>query len=251
LLLPLTRFLLFPFYRKKKFLYTLTDILGFLPSNIRLYEMAFIHKSASVTLPGGELINNERLEYLGDAILDAIVANYLFRHYPKKDEGSLTKMRSRMVKRKHLNLIAYRLGVNKLLISHTNPSNISKHLYGNTFEALIGAIYLDKGFLKTQNFIEKILKKHVDVERLLRSDSDYKSQLIEWAQKSKQEIIFASQEEIKGDTHVPQFVATIKIFNLDAGKGYGYSKKDAEQKAAKAALEYLHKIDTKQNVKKL
>lgn len=242
MLVRATRILFFPFYRKKKFLFQLTDILGFLPSNIRLYEMAFIHKSASVVLTGGEVINNERLEYLGDAILDAIIADYLFRHYPGKDEGSLTKMRSRMVKRKHLNLLAYRLGVNKLIVSHTHPSNISKHLYGNAFEALVGAIYLDKGFRRTRHFIEKILKKHVDVDRLLRSDSDYKSQLIEWAQKTKQEIIFESQEEIKGETHIPQFVATIKIMGSDAGRGYGYSKKEAEQKAAKASLEFLNKI---------
>ena len=241
MLFPITRFLLFLFYQKKKFLFQLTDILGFLPSNIRLYEMAFIHKSASVVLTGGEVINNERLEYLGDAILDAIIADYLFRHYPGKDEGSLTKMRSRMVKRKHLNLLAYRLGINKLIVSHTNPSNISKYLYGNAFEALVGAIYLDKGFRYTRLFIEKILKKHVDVERLLRSDSDYKSQLIEWAQKTKQEIIFESQEEIKGETHIPQFLAKIKIMDVDAGRGYGYSKKEAEQKAAKAALEYIQK----------
>lgn len=216
-------------------------MLGFLPSNIRLYEMAFIHKSASVVLSAGEVINNERLEYLGDAVLDAIAADYLFRHYPDKDEGALTKMRSRMVKRKHLNLLAYRLGINKLIISHTHPSNISKHLYGNAFEALVGAIYLDKGFGKTRSYINKILKKHVDVERLLRSDSDYKSQLIEWTQKTKQEIIFETQEEIKGDSHIPLFVAAIKIMNKDAGKGYGYSKKEAEQKAAKSALEFINR----------
>lgn len=214
-----------------------------MPTNIRLYEMAFIHKSASVILSGGEVINNERLEYLGDAILDAIVADYLFRHYPGKDEGSLTKMRSRMVKRKHLNLLAYRLGINKLIVSHTSPSNISKHLYGNTFEALVGAIYLDKGFRRTRLFIEKLLRKHVDVERLLRSDTDYKSQLIEWAQKTKREIIFESQEEIKGETHIPQFLTTIKIMGQDRGKGYGNSKKEAEQKAAKAALENINKPD--------
>ncbi len=233
--------ILLPFYGKRKFLSQLIGILGFLPSNVQLYEMAFIHKSASIKLPTGELINNERLEFLGDAILDAIVADILFRHYPDNDEGSLTKMRSKMVKRKHLNLLAYRLGVHKMIVSHTNPANISKHLYGNTFEALLGAIYLDKGFRQTKLFIEKILKKHVDVERLLKYDSDYKSQLIEWAQKNKQEVIFETQEEIKGESHVPQFIATIKIMNEDAGRGYGYSKKDAEQKAAKIALENILK----------
>ena len=209
--------------------------------NIRLYEMAFTHKSASVKLSGGEVINNERLEYLGEAILDAVVADYLFRHYPDHDEGSLTKMRSKMVKRKHLNLLAYRLGIHKLIVSHTHPGNMSKYLYGNAFEALIGAVYLDKGFKKTCLLIENILKKNVDIDRLLRSDFDYKSQLIEWAQKNKHEIIFESHEEIKGDTHVPLFITTIRIMDENAGKGTGYSKKEAEQKAAKAALEQISK----------
>lgn len=203
--------------------------------------MAFTHKSASIILPKGEVINNERLEYLGDAILDAVVADYLFRHYPDKDEGSLTKMRSKMVKRKHLNLLAYRLGLHKLIVSHTHPGNLSKYLYGNAFEALIGAIYVDKGFKKACIFIEYILKKNVDLDRLLRSDFDYKSQLIEWAQKNKQELVFESKEEIKGDSHIPQFITTIRILNENAGKGTGYSKKEAEQKAAKAALEQISK----------
>jgi len=203
--------------------------------------MAFTHKSASILLSKGEVINNERLEYLGDAILDAVVADYLFRHYPKHNEGSLTKMRSKMVKRKHLNLLAYRLGIHKLIVSHTHPGNLSKYLYGNALEALIGAIYLDKGFKKTCLFIEDILKKNVDLDRLLKSDFDYKSQLIEWAQKNKCEIIFESQEEIKGDSHIPQFITTIRITNEIAGRGTGYSKKEAEQKAAKVALEQISK----------
>jgi len=235
------RFLLFPFYGKKEFLFQLIDILGFTPSNIKLYEMAFTHKSASILLPKGEVINNERLEYLGDAILDAVVADYLFRNYPKHDEGALTKMRSKMVKRKHLNLLAYHLGIHKLIISHTHPGNLSKYLYGNAFEALIGAIYLDKGYKKTCSFIKDILKKNVDLNRLFKSDFDYKSQLIEWAQKNKYEIIFESQEEIKGDNHIPQFVTTIRIMNQMAGKGTGYSKKEAEQKAAKVTLEQINK----------
>lgn len=205
--------------------------------------MAFIHKSASSLISRGELINNERLEYLGDAILDAVVADYLFRNYPNNDEGSLTKMRSKMVKRRHLNLMAYRLGLHKMVIAQTHPGNISKHLYGNAFEALVGAIYLDKGFNKTCKFIEKILEKNVDIDRLLKSDFDYKSQLIEWAQKNKHEVIFVSQEETKDNSHITQFITTIRIFNKDIAKGYGYSKKEAEQKAAKTALELVLKSD--------
>jgi ribonuclease-3 len=201
--------------------------------------MAFIHKSASVVLQNGEVVNNERLEYLGDAILDAVVADFLFKNFPDKDEGFLTKMRSKMVKRKHLNLLAYRIGLNQLVVTHTNPVNVSKHLYGNAFEALVGAIYLDKGFKKACQFVERIINRYVDIEKLKQSDSDYKSKLIEWAQKKKVEIIFDSHEEILGTGKIPQFVSYIKMMNEELGRGVGHSKKEAEQKAAKSALENI------------
>lgn len=217
----------------------MSPILGFLPTRIKLYEMAFIHKSASVVMQNGDMINNERLEYLGDAILDAVVADYLFKKFPDKNEGFLTKMRSKMVKRKHLNLLAYRIGLNQLVISQTNPVNLSKHLYGNAFEALIGAIYLDKGFKKSCHFVERIIDRFVDIEKLKLSESDYKSKLIEWAQKNKVEVIFDSHEELTGVNKIPQFVSYIKMLNEELGRGVGNSKKDAEQKAAKSALENI------------
>jgi ribonuclease-3 len=231
-----------PFYRNRKLASSLVKILGFVPSHMKLYEMAFIHKSASLLLPDGTIINNERLEYLGDAILDAIVADYLFRNYPGNDEGFLTKMRSKMVKRKHLNLLALRLGIDKLMVAQTNPVNISKHLYGNAFEALVGAIYLDKGYKRTNQFIGQIIKRYVNLDRLLLTDSDYKSQLIEWAQKYKREIIFESREEIKAQSHLPLFITHVKVDNEIVGRGIGNSKKDSEQKAAKMGLEYLLKV---------
>ena len=235
-------YLAFPFYRNKKLASSLIKILGFSPTHMKLYEMAFIHKSASIVLPDGNIVNNERLEYLGDAILDAIVADYLFRHYPGKHEGFLTKMRSKMVKRKHLNLLALRLGIDKLMVSQTNPVNISKHLYGNAFEALVGAIYIDKGYHRTSLFISRIIKRYVNLDRLLLTDTDYKSQLIEWAQKHRQEIVFESREEIKANTHLPLFITHVKIANDIVGRGIGNSKKDSEQKAAKIGLEHLIKI---------
>jgi ribonuclease III len=236
------RFLIVPFYRNRKLASSLIKITGMIPAHMKIYEMAFIHRSASVVLPDGNVINNERLEYLGDAILDAVVADFLFRNYPFGDEGFLTKMRSKMVKRKHLNLLALRLGFDKMMTSQTNPNNISKHLYGNAFEALVGAVYLDKGFLKITKFIERIIRKYVNLEKLLISDSDYKSQLIEWAQKHKQEIVFESHEEPKGFNNNPLFVTQVKIFENVLGKGIGNSKKDSEQKAAKTALEQILRI---------
>ena len=234
------RFVFIPLSRNRKFLQRLIPIIGFIPARLKLYEMAFIHKSASVVLPNGDVVNNERLEYLGDAILDAVVADYLFKNFSDKDEGFLTKMRSKMVKRKHLNLLAYRIGLKELVISHTNPVNVSKHLYGNAFEALIGAIYLDKGFKKVCLFVDRIIDKYVDIEKLKQSDSDYKSKLIEWAQKNKVEIVFDSHEEILGNNNIPQFVSYIRMMNDELGRGVGHSKKDAEQKAAKIALENIY-----------
>lgn len=233
------KFVFVPYIQKRKFLRKLIPVLGFLPGHIRIYEMAFIHKSASVVMPNGDLINNERLEYLGDAILDAVVADYLFKNFPDKDEGFLTKMRSKMVKRKHLNLLAYRLGIGNLIVSHMNPQNTTRHLYGNAFEALIGAIYLDKGFKKSCVFVERIIQKHVDMNKLRASESDYKSRIIEWAQKNKVELIFDSHEELVVQNRLPQFVATIWMMNNELGRGLGHSKKDAEQKAARHALENI------------
>lgn len=228
-----------PFSRNRKLVRKLTPILGFVPTRIRLYEMAFIHRSASIVLPDGEVINNERLEFLGDAILDTIVAEYLFHQFPNKDEGFLTKMRSKMVKRKHLNLLAYRMGLNQLIISHTNPVNLSKHLYGNAFEALVGAIFLDKGYKKTFTFITRIINRYVDIEKLRRSESDYKSKLIEWAQKNKIEVVFDTHEELNSLNHMPHFVSVIKVMNEELGRGAGNSKKESEQKASKMALENI------------
>lgn len=228
-----------PFSRNRKLVRKLTPILGFVPTRIRLYEMAFIHRSASIVLPDGEVINNERLEFLGDAILDTIVAEYLFHRFPNKDEGFLTKMRSKMVKRKHLNLLAYRMGLNQLIVSHTNPVNLSKHLYGNAFEALVGAIFLDKGYKKTFTFITRIINRYVDIEKLRQSESDYKSKLIEWAQKNKIEVIFDTHEELNSLNHIPHFVSFIKVMNEELGRGVGNSKKESEQKASKMALENI------------
>lgn len=206
---------------------------------MRIYEIAFIHKSASVILPDGNLINNERLEYLGDAILDAVVADFLFRNYADEDEGFLTKMRSKLVKRKQLNLLAIRLGIDKLMTSQTGTGNPTKNLYGNAFEALVGAVYIDKGYKKTFKFIERIIRRYVRIENLIKSDSDYKSQLIEWAQKNRKEIIFESHEIQKGEQKIPSFVTHVRILENMLGKGIGNSKKESEQKAAKSALEHI------------
>jgi ribonuclease-3 len=221
----------------RNFYLSLVKILGFLPGSRQLYEIAFIHRSASTTCKNGHLINNERLEYLGDAILDAIIADYLYAHFPDKDEGFLTQLRSKIVKRKQLNKLAYSLGISSFLVSKTNSRQTRINLLGNAFEALIGAIYLDKGYRRTKKFVTgRILRKYLDIERLARKESDYKSRIIEWAQKNKQDISFVSQEETHPDSLETYFSSQVIIVDKELGTGTGHSKKDAEQKAAEEAL---------------
>ncbi len=225
---------------KRRFYFELKRILGFQPGNIQIYELAFVHKSASFTLPDGSLVNNERLEYLGDAILDAVVADHLFNIFPHRDEGFLSQMRSKIVKRKYLNQLAKKIGIHGLIIANTDSSERGKHIYGDAFEALVGAVYLDKGYKRTRKFIiNNIINKHINMDSLETTESDFKSRLIEWAQKKHQEIVFESFEEYAEGARVPVFVAEVKIDEKPMGSGRGNSKKEAEQNAAGIALGIL------------
>jgi ribonuclease III len=211
----------------------LIKLLGYHPRKQEIYNLAFIHSSASLLLPDKTAINNERLEFLGDAILDAVVAEYLFRHYPNKDEGFLSKMRSKIVKRKHLNSLAINIGIDKFIVANAINNSGSKHISGNAFEALIGAIYLDKGYKKAKKFIiHKILNTQIDLDELENTETDFKSRIIEWAQKNRFEISFENQEEYSASDHSPLFVSRIMVANQLMGCGKGTSKKEAEQNAA-------------------
>lgn len=214
--------------------------LGLLPGKLNLYEIAFIHKSASTTLNNGKVINNERLEYLGDAILDAIIADYLYTRFPDKNEGFLTQLRAKLVKRKMLNKLADNLGLSPLLVSRTNADQPKFNLLGNALEALIGAIYLDKGYVRAKGYvIRKVLNKYVDLEKLSVKESDFKSRIIEWAQKNKQEINFVSREDSNEGSNVTQYTAKLILEEKEIGSGSGHSKKEAEQKAAEQALSHI------------
>jgi ribonuclease-3 len=218
-------------------------MLGFLPRRQSHYKLAFLPKSANAGLNNRLLVNNERLEYLGDAILDAIVADYLFKRFPEGDEGFMTKLRARIVKRKNLDYLAKQLHIPELISSGILPGNTSKHLYGNTLEALIGAIYLDKGYKTTQRFfVKKILKKHIDLVQLVKKDPDYKSRIIEWAQKNRIEILFETTEEHLSGQKSPSFVSTISLNGEKKGAGRGSVKKDAEQHAAKETLSSIQTL---------
>jgi ribonuclease III len=214
-------------------------ITGFLPGNLELYELSVTHKSACINLSDGTLINNERLEYLGDAILDAIIADYLYLRFPERGEGFLTQLRSKIVKRKELNRLSYNLGLSPLIVTNYRQNQEKINILGNALEALIGAIYLDKGYYPAKKFvITRILDKYLDLERLARKESDFKSRIIEWAQKNKKEITFMNQENTNGN-HETYFISRVVLNDEELGSGTGHSKKDAEQQAAEEALQKI------------
>ncbi len=228
---------------KREFGSRLRKILGFRPGNLRLYEIAFIHRSASYKLPDGQRINNERLEYLGDAILDAILSDYLFEKFPDATEGFLTKIRSRIVNRDVLNSLAVSMGINKILVSNVSPVHSSKNLCGDALEALIGAVFIDKGFRRTKKlFIKKVFRKYLDLEEIARTDTDYKSLVFEWVQKHRANLIFTYNEEYDFDSRKSVFSTILFINKEEYGRGQGDSKKEAEQEASGQAWKKIRHI---------
>ncbi len=227
-----------PYYR------TIRSLLGFTPDNAELYKVAFIHRSASVVLPDGNAVNNERLEFLGDAVLEAIVSDYLFIEYPEHTEGFLTQIRSRIVSRASLDDIALRMGFEHHVVAHfPDQGAANKHLYGNALEAIVGAMYLDKGYDFTNRFvIDRVLRCYVDMEDLSHTETDFKSRLIEWCQKSKRTIRFQTAADGEADRQ-PQFLSKVIIDGIELGHGRGGSKKEAEQKAAWAVSQIVGNDD--------
>ncbi|MFC2151390.1 ribonuclease III [Bacteroidota bacterium] len=224
------------FTKNKKFYKLIFQLTGIFPSNLQVYKVAFTHKSASRNFDRTKRLNNERLEFLGDAILASVIADFLYSYFPYKKEGFLTKMRARIVSREQLNEIALNMGLQYHIVSQ-NRINGTKNIYGNALEALIGAIYVDKGYKKTKIFIlERIIENNINLKELALTDSDYKSQVIEWAQKNKTEIIFEDEEVESTDQNNLHFTSVIKLNNQVLGKGTGLSKKEAQQNASKEAL---------------
>lgn len=257
-------FLLRPFRRNfgkdKAFYAAIDDMFGFIPNNIELYKLALIHKSASIVLDNGQHINNERLEFLGDAVLESVSSDYLFIEFPDKNEGFLTQLRSKMVSRQTLNDVAKRIGLDDYVITHSSNNLSQKHIYGDAFEAMMGAIYLDQGYdFVNRLLINRIFVDYIKVGSLLESETDFKSRLIEWCQKNHHTIHFAtSHDKTYSSTH-PFFYSKVLIDNMEVGYGAGDSKKEAEQRAAHSVslglndddcaklLDKLDNIDAQQN----
>ena len=257
-------FLLRPFRRNfgkdKAFYAAIDDMFGFIPNNIELYKLALIHKSASIVLDNGQHINNERLEFLGDAVLECVSSDYLFIEFPDKNEGFLTQLRSKMVSRQTLNEVAKRIGLDDYVITHSSNNLSQKHIYGDAFEAMMGAIYLDQGYdFVNCLLINRIFVDYIKVGSLLESETDFKSRLIEWCQKNHHTIHFVtSHDKTYSSTH-PFFYSKVLIDNMEVGYGAGDSKKEAEQRAAHSVslglndddcaklLDKLDNIDAQQN----
>ena len=221
---------------------SIAHIIGARPGNVGLYQLSLRHTSASkATAIEGFRESNERLEYLGDAVLGMVIAEYLFKKYPYKDEGFLTEVRSRIVNRETLNGIARKIGLDQLIEydgSRTRSIPTRSSMYGDALEALVGAIYLDKGFRFTRRFILKDLLSHYDIDSVVQNNGNFKSRLIEWAQREGKEIRFEVVSE-KGNSHFREFISQVMIDDQPFATGSGYSKKKAEQAAAEKAFDLM------------
>ena len=217
------------------FFIILSKILGFKPNNLNLYHKAFTHRSANKKDALGNPLNYERLEFLGDAILGAVISKHLFDEVPTADEGYLTKMRSKVVSRKHLNELGRDLNLIQFLESRISRNHFGDNIHGNMFEALIGAIYMDKGFTNCEKFInKKVIEPYLDIEKLEGKVISYKSLLIEWCQKEKKPFKFEVYED-NGNDAVKHFAVKFYIDKKVIAKARATSKKKTEEKAAKRA----------------
>ncbi len=221
--------------RGGNFFIALQKILGFNPKNISYYRKAFTHRSLNIKDEKGNAINYERLEFLGDAMLSAVIASHLFKAVPGGNEGYLTKMRSKIVSRKHLNELGKDLELIKYVKTNIPKEQFGVNIHGNLFEALIGAIYLDRGYKYCKRFIyERVIEPYIDIEQLEGKVISYKSLLIEWCQKEKKEFDYEVYEDT-GNDEVKHFAVKLRINERVVAKARATSKKKAEEKASKRA----------------
>jgi ribonuclease-3 len=238
-----------PFYRfinrfvkkDKAMVGALSRIIGSTPHNVSLYQLA-LTPSGSQRNNGGRHESNERLEFLGDAILGSVIADYLFRKYPYKDEGFLTEVRSRLVNREALNMVAMKLGLQKLIKADAGVASRQRFLYGNALEALVGAVYLDKGYEPTRQFIQhKIIRPFFDLTEIINTTTNHKSKLIEWAQSTGKSVRFDTVDQ-KLSGPVSEFTVQVLVNEEAIATGNGFTKKKAEQAAAEKAMAVLQPV---------
>ena len=265
-----------PFRKDKELYLALRDIIGFIPHEITYYKLALMHKSVGHRGPinpkvsdtsrynkaeakanrkkgkngnGNNVtmrkLNNERLEFLGDAILDAVVGDIVYCHFPGKTEGFLTNTRSKLVQRETLGKLAQEVGLNRLILSSGRSASHNSYMGGNAFEALVGAIYLDRGYDACMKFMQqRILGKYINIDKVAYKEVNFKSKLIEWTQKNRVELSFALKEQTKDSGGSPVFVYSVMLENVEGATGKGFSKKESQQLACKETLKKLHNDHT-------
>lgn len=231
-----------PFRKEKELYSSLFNVIGFYPHDISLYKLALLHKSIAKRNEKGRPVNNERLEFLGDAILDAIVGDIVFRHFEGKREGFLTNTRSKIVQRETLNKLAQEIGISQLIKSNGHSSSHNSYMDGNAFEALVGAIYLDRGYEACMRFMQKrILSQLINLDKVAYKEVNFKSKLIEWCQKNRVKLDFKLIEQKRDENNNPIFVYQTLVEGLEGGSGKGYSKKESQQMACKLTLQSLRR----------
>jgi ribonuclease-3 len=229
-----------PFRKEKELFSSLYEILGFYPRNIEYYKMALMHKSIRKRNDKGKPLNNERLEFLGDAILDAAVGYIVYQHYEGKREGFLTNTRSKLVSRETLGKLASEMHLTNLLLSAGHSTSHNSYVEGNAFEALVGAIYLDRGYEACLWFFEKqVLGKYIDIDKVAFKEVNFKSKLLEWSQKNRVRLEYKLTKQKKDENGSPVFTYMVLIEGVSGESGSGYSKKEAQQKASKDTLQRL------------
>ena len=232
-----------PFRKEKELFSSLKDILGFYPHNINLYKQALLHKSMGRRNEKGRPLNNERLEFLGDAVLSAVVGDIVFRHFEGKREGFLTNTRSKLVSRNTLGKLAQEMGIDQLVKSSDHSTSHNSYKNGNAFEALVGAIYLDRGYDACMRFVEKrILAQVINIDKVAYKEVNFKSKLLEWSQKNRVRMEFRDLEQTKdSQTGSPVFTTQVFIEGVEGCKGTGFSKKESHQNASKETLQRLRR----------
>ena len=231
-----------PFRKEKALFSAIYEMTGFYPRHIEYYKLALMHKSASMRNAKGRPLNNERLEFLGDAILDAVVGDIVFRHFEGKREGFLTNTRSKLVQRETLGRLAQEMGLLQLIQSSDHSTSHNSYMGGNAFEALVGAIYLDRGYDACMLFMKKrILKQLINIDKVAYKEVNFKSKLLEWTQKNRVRMEFRQVSQSKDDSGSPVFETVTIIEGIEGCKGKGYSKKESQQLASKDTLQRLRR----------